>query len=262
MVGKVSELALGYQGGIGAYIKMAKSYRVDLQPVAPVMLATATVAEEEKIAYDYDLYVKRCKKADMVPCDRYIGEACSLIKLRWRAANKKIEQFWKEIESLCIAAVENPQRHYRLGDKDRTIVEVFIHDIFLCIGLPSGRCIKYPFPKVETTKNAKTGKISKKLSYYTKTMTSEWQRVSTYGGSITENIVQGIARDVFCEGLLALEETIYDTKFHVHDEVVCEVDKDYGHVEEVCRLLARVPDWGEGLPLAAEGFKCDRFEKR
>lgn len=46
---------------------------------------------------------------------------------------------------------------------------------------------------------------------------------------------------------------------HVHDEIVVETTT--ATVNEICALMARTPDWVEGLPLPAYGYACDFYMK-
>jgi DNA polymerase len=77
-----------------------------------------------------------------------------------------------------------------------------------------------------------------------------------------ENATQSLARDVLATGLVRAEAAGYPVVLHVHDEIVCEVPdtSDYSSAE-LARLMSIVPDWAEGLPLAAAGFETDRYTK-
>jgi len=251
LVGKVSELALGYQGGISAYLTMTKGCRVDLEPMIKPLLQSATQAEMDDARYHYMLYRKSCKTNGTEPCSSDVGYTCNLIKFRWRRANPKIVAFWRTIECAAIEAVQTKQP-IRL-DK----LTVFLHGIWLCMKLPSGRIMRYCFPKLESSTR------STKLSYYSIDAIRGWSRSTTYGGSLTENIVQAIARDIFVDALLQMEGTEYETKFHVHDEAIVQVLRmRTENLDGFTRLLDRVPRWSPGLPIEAEAFRATRYEKR
>ena len=81
-----------------------------------------------------------------------------------------------------------------------------------------------------------------------------------WGGFITENAVQAIARDIFAAGLLAVEAAGLKIVMHSHDEVVVEVSLDVSR-EEVARLMTQCPDWIKGLPLAAEADNYFTYAK-
>ena len=84
-------------------------------------------------------------------------------------------------------------------------------------------------------------------------VTRRWQREETYGPKIVENLTQAIARDLLCAAMMNLEAAGYRICMHIHDEAVIEMPIGQGSLEEACRLMAIAPDWAEGLPLRADG---------
>src|SRR5690606_10583054 len=82
-------------------------------------------------------------------------------------------------------------------------------------------------------------------------------RTSTYGGRLSENVTQAVARDVLAEALVRLEARGYPVVGHVHDEVLVEGSD----VPGVTAVMTESPPWADGLPIAAEGFTCDRYRK-
>lgn len=73
--------------------------------------------------------------------------------------------------------------------------------------------------------------------------------------------VQAVARDLFAAAMPRLEAAGYPIVLHVHDEIVAEVPKDFGGVEDFKRMITALPDWAKGLPLAAKGDVRERFCK-
>ena len=61
--------------------------------------------------------------------------------------------------------------------------------------------------------------------------------------------------------MLRLEARGYQIVAHAHDEVICEVPEGIGSLEEFMQIFTAVPDWAEGLPIAAKGREADRFAK-
>ena len=84
-------------------------------------------------------------------------------------------------------------------------------------------------------------------------VTRRWQREETYGPKIVENLTQAIARDLLCAAMMNLEAAGYRICMHIHDECVIETPIGQGSLEEACCLMAIAPDWAEGLPLRADG---------
>jgi DNA polymerase len=83
--------------------------------------------------------------------------------------------------------------------------------------------------------------------------------LSTYGGKLTENIVQAISRDCLANAMVKLDAAGFEIVMHVHDEVVAEVEGD--HLEEMLELMREPIPWAPGLPLEAAGFTTDFYMK-
>jgi DNA polymerase bacteriophage-type len=152
----------------------------------------------------------------------------------WRHANRAIVRFWRLLET---AFVEG-------GNAQRIKVEVDGGDRRMI--LPSGRELVYR--KVRTTSD---GVI---MFRDPRGFMSD-----TYGGKLTENCVQAVARDVLAESLLTADLEGLDIVAHVHDEILVEGgESELRHLLEVMKT---VPEWAEGLPIDADGFVCDRYRK-
>ncbi|QHJ72792.1 DNA polymerase I family A [Proteus phage P16-2532] len=77
-----------------------------------------------------------------------------------------------------------------------------------------------------------------------------------------ENIVQAIARDVLVNGMFNAEKMGFDIVFHVHDEIITEVDEDdlLGLDDLIDCMAAPIP-WAPGLPLGAAGWEGYFYRK-
>ena len=82
-----------------------------------------------------------------------------------------------------------------------------------------------------------------------------------YGGLWTENIVQAVSRDLLAAAMMRLEAAGYRITLHVHDEIVAEAPIGFGGIEEFQHLITTLPDWAEGLPIAAKVRNGERFSK-
>ena len=94
--------------------------------------------------------------------------------------------------------------------------------------------------------------------------TKQWQQVDTYGGKLTENIVQAIARDLLAYAMQTLDKAGYKITMHIHDEVIAEVPKDGNeqkYYERMAKLMAVAPDWAKDLPLRADGYLTDFYRE-
>ena len=171
----------------------------------------------------------------------------------WRASNSNIVRLWNEVERAAIIAV-----------RDETIVklqkgiEFSFEKGILFIKLPSGRKLSYVRPRLERDK-----RFDKAMITYEGIVqgTKQWGRLSTYGGKLTENIVQAIARDCLGVNMLRLHEAGYKIIMHIHDEVVLDVPYDFGSLEQVQDIMGTSIAWAKGLPLRAEAFETDYYKK-
>jgi len=78
---------------------------------------------------------------------------------------------------------------------------------------------------------------------------------------LVENIVQGTARDWLAEAMLRVDAAGYKIVMHVHDEIITEVPKGQGSLEEVCGIMGQEIPWALGLPLKADGFETEFYKK-
>ena len=168
----------------------------------------------------------------------------------WRNANPHIVRFWYEVGNAAMKAI-----------KEKTTVPlgklVFAYERgILFIRLPSGRRLSYIKPRIGTNRFG-----GDSITYMGINSAKKWDRLETFGGKLTENIVQGTARDLLANALINAANAGYDTVFHVHDEIICEVPNGYGSVDELCKLMCTKPEWADGLPLNADGFECEYYKK-
>jgi len=84
----------------------------------------------------------------------------------------------------------------------------------------------------------------------------------TYGGKLTENIVQAIARDIEAEAIVRLENHgDYPVVLHCHDEMLVEPDIDKLDKKVFEELVAEPPDWAPDLPIAIDTWYGNRYHK-
>ena len=92
--------------------------------------------------------------------------------------------------------------------------------------------------------------------------TKKWQVIETYGGKLAENITQAVARDCLAEAIERLEAAGYRIVFHIHDEIVVEVENGTeADLDKVVEIMSQVPDWAAGLPMNADGWVNPFFKK-
>ena len=249
-IGKVEELALGYQGGPGAFRAMQSSYGVDIGAEYDTVVAAASPGIVEQALDAWDTYGKKSRMAER----DWI--AAEIVKRAWRAEHPATVQFWADIEEAAVRAVQSPGATLILGK-----LKFRVSGSFLFMQLPSKRTLCYPYPRVEQ-KTTPWGTKKDLVTFFGQdTVTRKWGRTSTYGGKLTENAVQAIARDLLAEALLRLDDHNVETVLHVHDEAVFYADDNVTSCDSVCRIMEELPDWATGLPVVAEGWIGERYRK-
>lgn len=166
----------------------------------------------------------------------------------WRAANPNVVQLWADINAAAIEAISTRQP---TGVGALTFT---VESGIMFIRLPSGRRLAYVKPKLGENRFGGTA-----ITHEGITTGRKWGQLETYGGKLTENIVQAVARDLLTFGMHQVDRAGHRIVMHVHDEIVVETAT--ATVDEICKLMAITPDWATGLPLAADGYVCDFYMK-
>jgi DNA polymerase len=159
-------------------------------------------------------------------------ELLVLVK-QWRKANSKIVRLWADLEEA-----------FRNGGQAGPHLRVVASGKTRWLRLPSGRAITYH----GCTFGNRIKFINPEYGVH----------VDTYGGRLTENATQAVARDILGEALVRLEERGYPVVGHIHDEVLVEGEFP---VDEIVKVMCELPDWAEGLPVDAAGFQTLRYRK-
>ncbi len=178
------------------------------------------------------------------------------IVARWRRANRRICDLWCGVEQAALAAMQTAQPQAINGLIFALEGDNIFGQRFLTVTLPSRRKLFYPKPLLQPNQ---FGKMA--LHYYSVGQQShKWSMTSTYGGKMTENIVQAIARDCLAETLKRIDKKGLQVVFHVHDEVIIDAP-EYITVDEICDLMAEPIPWAPGLVLRGAGFESQYYMK-
>lgn len=215
---KISELALGYEGSLGALKRMGGE-RMGLSDT----------------------------------------EMVSLVR-KWRMANPAIVDMWHEIDEASKEAV----RYQRPVSCTCRNIIFDCDGEFMTVQLPSGRKLYYYGPRFKDKKIGKSIAPTRVLCYEGVVQeTKQWGEIDTYGGKLTENIVQAIARDLLGSSMLQLEAAGYHPVCHIHDECLVEVPEENAQMyyEEMARIMGTPPEWASDLPLRADGYTTPFYLK-
>ncbi len=175
---------------------------------------------------------------------------------RWRQANPRIRDLWYAVENAALSVMQTAQPQAIYGLIFALEGDLVYGQSFLTVKLPSGRKLYYPKPFL---KENQFGKLA--LHYYTVGQQSrKWEVASTYGGKMTENIVQAVARDCLAVTLERIAAKHLPVVFHVHDEVIIDAPMETT-VDEICDLMAEPIPWAPGLILKGAGFESSYYMK-
>lgn len=178
------------------------------------------------------------------------------IMLRWRSANPHIVRFWGVIEAAAVRAIKT-------GESitiHRGIIVSFRWGMLL-ITLPSGRTICYPRATIGIEHNDGWRGDHEIIEYEGLNQTTKkWGKIRTYGGKLTENVVQAIARDILGHIILRADAAGLNIVFHIHDEIVVEAEPGQT-LQEVESIFSKPIDWCRDLPLKGAGYTTPYYLK-
>lgn len=172
---------------------------------------------------------------------------------KWREASPHITALWKSLENAAIRCIRRRSSTMSTVGNIRFDME---EGSTLWMTLPSGRRIAYRGADYGENKWG-----NRSITYMgTDQQTKKWTRIETWGGKLTENLVQATARDCLKTAMLNLHNAGYDIRGHVHDEVIITADMD-ASVADVTRIMGAPIGWAPGLVLRADGYECMYYRK-
>lgn len=184
----------------------------------------------------------------------------------FRGANPEIVALWRSMNATALRVVRDQCAEEVPVPGTQNRITFSLLDEWLRMRLPSGRFLWYFRPQiglraVPWTEPDGTPAKRPAVSFEgVNSFTRKWTRMPLYGGLLTENAVQGIARDFLAEAMLRLEEAGFRIVLTVHDEILAEAPPTHSS-EHFCRIMAEIPAWAEGCPVAVEGWNGERYKK-
>lgn len=284
-IGKVSELSLQYQGGVGAFRSMARNYLMKLEPAFAPVWEASDAERRDKVTRRYASCCVR-KEATTQVMSKEAWIAADLIKVGWRAGHPKIVAAWKDLENAARQAVISPGQKFTAAK-----ATYLVANGFLWCQLPGGT-LCYGAPRLKAQVWAKMlqensewgdaevverdraqrlevlgkcriqGDTSAKVTVLgVDSISKQWVRYGLYGGLLMENNTQKTARDLLANGIVIAEEANYPVVGHVHDEIIAEIPRGWGDLAWLEKAVCKLPNWGEGIPLSASGWRGKRYRK-
>lgn len=182
-------------------------------------------------------------------------EEKEIVKL-WRGSNDNIVKLWATLEAAAVKAI-------RTGEDVRVNRGIVVGRKWgmLTITLPSGRTLCYPRVSIGIERNDGWRGDHEIIEYEgTNQTTKKWGKIRTYGGKLTENVVQAIARDILGIVILRAREASLPVVFHIHDEIVVEAAPGQT-LEQVEALFSKPISWCTDLPLKGAGYTTPYYLK-
>ena len=231
-LGKVSELALGFQGWLSAW-RAFGGEGTDDEVKANIL------AWRAKSPMVVELWGGQIRGQPWAP--------------------ERVEYFG--LEGMAILAVLNPGQRFQYRDLGYQVID----DVLYC-HLPSGRRLAYHQPRLSKGARREGWAELYSLSYMTWNTNPKygplgWVRMETWGGRLAENAIQATARDIMSHAVVNLERRSYPVVLRVHDELAAEVDEGFGSLAEFEAIMCDVPPWARGWPIRAGGWEGQRYRK-
>lgn len=224
--GKVAELALGYQGAVGA-LKTMGGERMGL-----------SIKEMKAI-------VSKWRKAN------------PKIKQLWSDVNEAAKRAIKTRKKI-VSKGGKLAYHYN-GEVLRVRLPSG-----RCLFYYNPKLRVRNFKKIDEETGEVNTWTAEVISYRGMSQTTrQWTYIDTYGGKLVENIVQATARDLLAFAMRNLDKEGFAIAMHVHDEAACEIPLvgQEETLEKMCNVMSIAPEWAKGLPLAADGYLTPFYKK-
>lgn len=280
MVCKVTELSMGYAGGVPAFAGMAKNYRLDLEQLANGLYDEDVIPEwayaQANRLYHNPKFQRNIRATGL---DKPVWLALDSIKRMWRGGRPKTVSFWRQIDDACRAAIDNPGLVYTAGYDGMLKIDVTTDgngSQWLRIRLPSGRYLSYMWPAISGREKKKREPVAwvaefdqaanewVQVPVYSEedegeeddeddndTIVSFWamteaglQKRYAHGGVWCNNVVQGLCRDLLAHKIVESEAEAWRLVMHVHDQGVSDLpNADPRRESEFQAFLCRLAPW-------------------
>ena len=287
--GKIQTLSCQYATGPNGILKFARHEGIKL---APLFDGLWGAADAKRRAAAERRRLSRAKRGDPVLAmhGREAWLAAELTKVSYRAQHPRVEAAWGSLEDGAIAAIRSPGTVVRPNGVIG--VGLTVKHGFLWLQLPSGRCLAYGRPRLHAQVYARIpledgswsdsermdwndatalekaglcrieGECKPKIIVSgTDAQSETWVRFPIFGGSLFNNYIQGMARDVLVHGMQKAEAAGLEVNLHTHDELAAEVWRNSADPAWFEQLICELPSWCAGLPLNAKAFTSKRYKK-
>ena len=228
-VGKVCELASGYQGSVGAWRQFDNSDRFTDEEVKKIVKKWRE-GNRAIVSFWWDLE-DAARDTIQTGCNQYVGDHLMLgmdgAFMFMEAPNGK--RIWYANPELVLA-----QPAWCVPAEDE-----------LCA---MGVCGHDPTLQVR----------------YMSWKAGGWRHTHTYGGKLAENACQFVSREILRAAQSNVLEDMPDTGrlvLSVYDELVAELPEGAWSIEEMVNVMEERQQWYSDWPLRADGWEGRRYKK-
>ncbi len=245
--------------------RLRKARKTDPPPLAKLFTIRRGFSKDTILGAGYGLGVNRFYNnclanpglRPMFDSGQYDRKFVEKLIYRYRNTYSMIPKFWKMCEKCFRLVTKYPHEVMRYAPEGSTVgpgdlLTFWNNGGTVNVQLPSGRVLYYPHAV-----------IKKKMNKYDYDNQLKYHHGPLWGGSLTENIVQAIARDLLVHWILKAEEFGLPVVLHIYDEILAVSSTIYAedNLKSLMNIMSNGPEWADGLPLAAEGEISETYKK-
>ena len=185
------------------------------------------------------------------------GECKRIVDIYRTAWAPKVPKAWVAFGEAALGTVKTGQPHEAYG------VLYQLEDKWVTARLPSGRKLWYFNPQI-CSRAVPWDDTDIRLAWsYQQMKKGQFTTIYAFGGLLTENVIQGLARDLMVDAMFNLEKNGFPIILTVHDEIVCEPLKEDADEKAFQQIMQDTPDWAKKIqvPVAVETWQGDRYRK-
>jgi DNA polymerase len=242
-------------------IKMGSAVYTDMAtkifgyPVTKKMLKEYTIGKNSVLGCGFQMGWKKFKTRYWQNASE--DDAKEAIRIYREDFAPEVPRLWRDLERAAVDTVWSKQAHMAWG------VTYALEDGWLTARLPSGRKLWYFDPRPVRKPMPWDHTDVRPGFEYSAWKMGQWKRISAYGGLLTENVVQALARDLLVAALFRCEANNYPIVLTVHDEAVADLPAYEADAKMLEQIMCERPDWARALqiPVAADCWIGDRYRK-
>jgi DNA polymerase len=183
-------------------------------------------------------------------------EDCNRIVTTYRTVwAPLVPKLWYNLKKTAHRAVRNPGKECTAACGVQYVFDSCARYPTLICRLLNGKEIYYPEPEM------KLDQYGKPAIYFSAVKSRIWRRSAAWHGTLTENVVSALARELLVEAIIRLRAAGYRVVLSVHDEIVVEGADLTKELME--KIMSTPPQWAidAGIPIAVEAWISPRYRK-